>query len=274
MSDHNLAAELICPKCDDSGVVVVLRADGSRAARECSCRLERRIGRMLVRANVPKRYEHCSLESFETSFPSATPSLKAAHFRATQFVKSYPLETAGNGLLITGTNGLGKTHLAVGILHALISKRGAQGLFCTYNELLKEVQNSYNRQVQATELDVLRPIFKAEVLVLDELGSSKPSDWVWDTVAHILNARYNERLTTIITTNYRNALSTLGEEEGVSRLKSEAPSQSTAAKKARKPASLGDRIGDRMLSRLQEMCVVVEMDGDDFRRTVKAARFG
>ena len=137
-------------------------------------------------------------------FPSANRSLAAAHLLATKFVKSYPLETGGTGLLLTGSIGVGKTHLAVGILQALVAERGATGLFYDYRELLKQVQNSYNQQVSATELEVLAPVFEAEVLVLDELGASKPTDWVWDTVAHILNTRYNDRRTTIITTNYAN----------------------------------------------------------------------
>ena len=111
----------------------------------------------------------------------------------------------GKGLLLTGSIGVGKTHLAVGILQALVTERGATGLFYDYRDLLKQVQNSYNAQVRETELEVLRPVFEAEVLVLDELGASKPTDWVWDTVAHILNTRYNDRRTTIITTNYANA---------------------------------------------------------------------
>ena len=122
-----------------------------------------------------------------------------------KFVEGYPVETAGTGLLLTGSIGVGKTHLAVGILQALVAERGAYGLFYDYRDLLKQVQNSYNQEVAATELEVLRPVFEAEVLVLDELGAAKPTDWVWDTVAHILNTRYNDRRTTIITTNYANA---------------------------------------------------------------------
>jgi DNA replication protein DnaC len=120
------------------------------------------------------------------------------------------------------------------------------------------VQNSYNRQVAATELEILAPVFEAEVLVLDELGASKPTDWVWDTVAHILNTRYNDRRTTIITTNYANA-APLGMETGV--------------RAAAREETLGDRIGERMRSRLQEMCVVIEMRGEDFRQKVKRASF-
>jgi DNA replication protein DnaC len=132
-------------------------------------------------------------------------------------------------------------------------------LFFDYRDLLKQVQNSYNRSVEVTELEILQPVFDAEVLVLDELGASKPTDWVWDTVAHILNTRYNEQRTTIITTNYANLPPGGGDLSG--------------PRAAVREETLGDRIGERMRSRLQEMCVVVEMTGEDFRQKVKRASF-
>jgi len=245
----------VCSICGGSGLRVV-QENGRQFAQDCVCRIERRALRMLGRAHIPRRYEHCSLENYETNFPSSHRTLGVAHLRAKKFVEGYPLETAGTGLLLTGSIGVGKTHLAVGILQALVAERGATGLFYDYRDLLKQVQNSYNSQVRETELEILRPVFEAEVLVLDELGASKPTDWVWDTVAHILNTRYNDRRTTIITTNYVNA-GPLAMDSG-SRIREE---------------SLGDRIGERMRSRLQEMCVVVEMQGEDFRQKVKRASF-
>jgi len=250
----------LCPICEGSGLNIIERLDGSRAARDCSCQLERRAARAIARTRIPKRYEHCTLDEYDTNFSMATRSIKQAHLSARKFVESYPLETHGTGLLLTGSIGTGKTHLAVGILQALVQERGATGLFVDYRELLKQVQNSYNRQVQATELEILAPVFEAEVLVLDELGASKPTDWVWDTVAHILNTRYNDRRTTIITTNYANAAPLAGPQREDGR--------------SAREETLGDRIGERMRSRLQEMCVVVEMNGVDFRQTVNLARFG
>jgi DNA replication protein DnaC len=256
-----------CPLCEGSGLQIIERPDGSRAARDCQCRLERRAARTIARTKIPRRYEHCTLESYDSSYPSATRSLKQAHMSARKFIESYPLETCGTGLLLTGSIGVGKTHLAVGILQALVQERGATGLFYDYRELLKQVQNSYNRQVSATELEILAPVFEAEVLVLDELGASKPTDWVWDTVAHILNTRYNDRRTTIITSNYANAgpLGTALEQ---------ATGPMSQARASSREETLGDRIGERMRSRLQEMCVVVDMNGVDFRQTVNLARFG
>ena len=248
-----------CPICEDTGLRIVDRPDGNRVAVECACRAARRTQRTVEQARIPQRYAHCSLDEYVTNFAGANRSLGSAHMMAKKFVQSYPFETNGNGLLLTGSIGVGKTHLAVGILQALIADRGAKGLFFDYRDLLKQVQNSYNRNVNATELEILKPVFDAEVLVLDELGASKPTDWVWDTVAHILNTRYNDRRTTIITTNYPNLAPAAGELSG--------------PRAAVREETLGDRIGERMRSRLQEMCVVVEMNGQDFRQHVKRASF-
>lgn len=252
----------VCPICEGSGMHVV-QEDGRQFVQPCECRIADRAGKMLTRARIPKRYAECTLDNYDL-FPGASRSLASAHRSAKKFVESYPLGNNGSGLLLTGSIGVGKTHLAVGILRELVTTRGASGLFYDYRELLKQVQNSYNKQVSATELEVLAPVFDAEVLVLDELGASKPSDWVWDTVAQILNTRYNDKRTTIITTNYAN-LPPVGGVEGTSAL--------AAARNASREETLGDRIGERMRSRLQEMCVVVEMQGEDFRQSVKRASF-
>lgn len=194
----------VCLTCGGMGMVVVRRADGRFAAEPCDCRHEARVDALLERARIPRRYQHCLFESYETG-SLFDPSLVAAKLMARRFVEDYSAGDPGPGLLLTGSIGVGKTHLAVGILYSLIAEKGVRGLFCDYRELLKQIQHSYNPQVATTELEILRPVFEAEVLVLDELGASKPTEWVWDTVAHVLNTRYNDRRTTIITTNYADA---------------------------------------------------------------------
>jgi DNA replication protein DnaC len=248
----------MCPICEDSGLRLIVQADGERYAQPCECRLQVQAARMLKRAAIPKRYEHCTLDSYEPGYGEADQSLAAAYMMARNFVTGYPVTTEGRGLLLTGDLGIGKTHLAVGILQALILEKGVRGLFCDYRDLLKRIQESYNPSVSTTELQILAPVFEAEVLVLDELGAQKPTDWVWDTVALILNTRYNDKRTTLITTNYPNAPAALARN----------------AAKSPHEESLGDRITERMRSRLAEMCVEVEMRGSDLRQTVKKARFG
>lgn len=243
------------------GVRRIVRANGSRAVEQCECRAEMRTAMLLERAAIPARYEHCMLENYEAAFPGADRTLAAAHLMARRFVDGYPATTSGRGILLTGSIGVGKTHLAVGILHALIVEKDVHGLFCDYRELLKQIQHSYNPQVATTEMEILQPVFDAEVLVLDELGAAKPTDWVWDTVALVLNMRYNDKRTTLITTNYADQAPGSG-------------NGSNGTSRVNRDESLGDRIGERMRSRLAEMCVVIEIRGEDFRRTVGRARFG
>jgi len=255
------AAE-VCPLCAGSGWKPVPGTPDGGVTR-CDCQLRARGGALIAAARIPKRYEHCELSNFTTDFPGADRSIALAQISASRFVQEFD-PGDGAGLLLVGGIGTGKTHLAVGILKELIATRGSACLFCDYRELLKQIQNSYNDSVRATELQVLRPVFEAEVLLLDELGAVKPSEWVWDTVSLILNTRYNDNRATIITTNFADEPAA-----GVTRSSSMSPARAAAREE-----TLGDRIGERMRSRLHEMCRIVKMDGPDFRQKFKSASFG
>ena len=133
----------------------------------------------IAAARIPKRYEHCELSNFD--FEGQHLHLAPAHFAAYQFVKEYPVDQTG--LLLVGNAGLGKTHLAIGTAKALIREKGIECVFYDYADLLKQIQDSYNPSVEATELGLLRPVFETEALVLDDLGSVRPTEWRWDTYA-------------------------------------------------------------------------------------------
>jgi DNA replication protein DnaC len=250
------AATEVCPLCAGSGWRVVPAAP-ERGVTRCDCQLRARADAMYAAARIPKRYEHCELSNYE--FEGSQLHLAPARMAACRFVEEYPVDKTG--LLLVGTIGTGKTHLAVGIAKSLIREKGIPCLFYDYRELLKEIQNSYNSSVQTTELALLKPVFDAEVLVLDELGAVRPSEWVWDTVSLILNTRYNDNRTTIITTNF-------SDEPAAAVARSLSPSR------AARDEALGDRIGERMRSRLHEMCRIVRMDGADFRQKIRSASFG
>jgi DNA replication protein DnaC len=253
-----------CPVCRGTGWKSIEVPGKANRVTRCECRLDARAARLLKAARIPARYEHCTLADFATDFTGAHRSLPGVRLAAGRFVEEYPLEKTG--LLLIGPIGTGKTHLAVGIIQELVRGKGVSCLFCDYRELLKEIQNSYNPSVQTTELEILRPVFEAEVLALDELGAVKPTEWVWDTVSHILNSRYNEKKTTIITTNFPNLPP--GELQA-----GRGSSATEAARYAARHETLGDRITERMRSRVLEMCRVVQLDGADFRQRVQSANF-
>src|SRR5260370_16293081 len=279
----------VCPLCAGSGWRAVLGTPESGVTR-CDCQLRARGGAMIAAARIPKRYEHCELSNFEFEGPLA--HLAHAHLAACKFVQEYPVEKAC--LLLIGNAGSGKTHLAVGIAKALIREKGIDCVFYDYADLLKQIQDSYNPTVQATELGLLRPVFDAEVLVLDDLGSVRPTEWRWDTVRLILNTRYNDSRTTIITTNFPNRppgaatdrrnvkAEDKAAEEGEDKLFQENFAASTPRRSEdfstpdpadRMKYTLGDRIGEPMRSRLHEMCRIIKMEGLDFRKKFRSARF-
>jgi DNA replication protein DnaC len=262
MHSYQDVARQDCAICGGTGFKIVrnegLEGEALEKAVTCDCRVLSRAERLLEQARIPERYKHCELSNFdhEGLFKALTPAWRDA----SRFVGEYPLER--KGLLLIGPIGVGKTHLAAGIIHELILQKGVPCLFYDYRELLKQIQNSYNASVQTTEMEVLRPVFETEVLVLDELGAVKPTDWVWDTVSHILNTRYNDDRTTIITTNY------LDQPPGG---EPEHASSRAAAVRANREETLGDRIGERMRSRLHEMCRIIKMQGEDYRMKYRGA---
>ncbi|MCC6327422.1 MAG: ATP-binding protein [Acidobacteria bacterium] len=226
------SASDICPKCYGSGMEVV----PGLGARICECRKRDAHSVRLAKARIPKRYEKCHFNSYQST---ANESQKRALNACVEFANKYP--AVDHGILLTGPVGVGKTHLAVSIIKGL-TERGFPGLFYEFGSLLKEIQDSYNPNTRTSESGILAPVLNADVLVLDELGSSKPTDWVQDTMYHVINSRYNDRKFTIFTTNYPDERPSDGRE------------------------TLEDRIGVRARSRMFEMCRTIRLDGDDYRR--------
>jgi DNA replication protein DnaC len=247
----------VCPICEGTGWKNVAAGAQERRVTRCDCQLRARAQSLLNASRIPKRYEHCTLASFK--YEDQPFSVRGAYRAAQRFVDEYPVDKAG--LLFVGNAGAGKTHLAIGIAKGLIEK-GINCAFYDYAELLKQIQESYNPSVEATELTLLRPVFETEVLVLDDLGSVRPTEWRWDTVRLMLNSRYNNSLTTIITTNYPDEAAAGGPEPG----REKESETFKAAKNAIRKDTLGDRIGEAMRSRLHEMCKVVKIDASDYRQ--------
>ena len=191
---------------------------------------------MLAAAKIPPRYRSCELETFVT-YPNEK-LLKTVE-RARRFIDAFPV--VDKGLLLIGPPGIGKTHIAVAVLRQVVLDTGVRGLYYDTRHLLTTIRSTYNPVTRTSEVDILRPVMEAELLVLDDLGAERPTDWVEETMNLIVNTRYNDRRPTIFTSNYEDV-------EDLEDLD-----------------SLLVRVGFRMHSRLREMCEFLEYSGPDYR---------
>jgi DNA replication protein DnaC len=222
-----------CAICEDTGWKTTT-TDGVARVTRCDCWHQRAAQSLLGNARIPRRYAHCQLSNFEIH----TDTQRVAHRKASRLVDDFPV--VDKGLLFYGEAGVGKTHLAVALLKDAIVRKGARAIFYETRELLKLVRDTYSGSAEATELEVLRPVLEADLLVLDDLGAEKKSEWVDETLGLVVNTRYSERRLTVFTTNLRDVENT-------------------------EPGSFAFHLGLRTRSRLKEMCEWLPIEGVDAR---------
>jgi DNA replication protein DnaC len=225
-----------CDACDDTGWRPI-EENGVRRVVRCDCWLDGAGRTRIAHANIPKRYQHCTFQNFL----AYNDSLARAVAYAQDVIKDFPARTSDRdqGLLLIGEPGVGKTHLAVAMLKQCIY-RGGTGLFHTTSDLMALLRSTYTGQETASESSVLRTVSTADVIVFDELGRERATEWRDEMLHLIVNARYSNRLLTIFTTNYDIA-------------------------DDRDPDALQCRVGMRVFSRLHEMCELMHLDAADYR---------
>ncbi len=248
MADEN------CPHCGGTGWKTVERGGLSGVVR-CECAAVSRTEHLKENSNIPPNYRDVSFDNFHIpdTNPTARKNLGTALMQVRSFVREFPAPERP-GLLLVGEPGTGKTHLAVSAMKSLLDK-GYECVFWDYQNLLERIRSGYDPASGAADKEAYRSALDAEILVLDDLGAHRVTEWVEDTVTAIITYRCNHRKPLIATTNLP--------DPDVTGQKSDYTSPGGVAVYKK---TLAETIGMRARSRLFEMCRPVRiLDVEDYR---------
>lgn len=229
-----------CSECGGTGLISFKKEESYNYVNKCNlCGDIQRNVKRYNQANIPaKFYRILKVDSYA---PRSEYQQKALKYVKDSFVKQYPNE---KGFLLMGPSGVGKTHLAIGAISELALERGIKCIFKDFFLLLSELKQAYSEGT--SENEVLLPLIEAEVLVIDELGKGKSNEWELNILDQLISKRYNASKNTLITTNYI--------------------ARDSASKNLASYELLENRVGERILSRLYEMCKFIHIEGKDFRK--------
>ena len=196
-------------------------------------RRDARIVALREKSGLSKRLKRHTFASFK---PYVSQGAARAFEKVEEYLASWDdNREEGRGLYLCGGVGVGKTHLAVAVMSELIRRRRVPSLFVTVPEFLDNLRGAYNDP--GRDLDEWMDAVKnADLLVLDDLGAEKPTEWVRERIFVLVNHRYREQLPTVFTSNTG-------------------------------PKDLADQLGERTASRIIAMCDWIALEGEDYRET-------
>ena len=159
------------------------------------------------------------------------------------------------GMVIMGTPGTGKTHLMTGFAYQCTISQGISCIFQSFAELLSELRQGYSEG--KSDIEIIEPHLQTDILIIDDLGKGRNSDWELGILDMLISERYNRNQMIMVTTNFTESEEDTLKEQVRSREKSETEHFITD--------TIRKRVGERIHSRLKEMCYFENLIGKDRR---------
>lgn len=195
---------------------------------------KREIEKLFSISNLGERFSKSTFESFLDRNGSET-----AHKIAMKYVKTYK-EWNGESLMVWGEPGNGKTHLAAAIASEL-SKKGYIVVFQSVPELLQRIRSTFNNENKENETQIMRALLECDLLILDDIGAEKTTEWVEEKLFNIIDGRYRKELPTLYTSNLQ-------------------------------PKEIQNQVGKRSYDRMVETSLIVENKAESYRREIAKQR--
>lgn len=178
--------------------------------------------RLMDSSNLGRRFKDRTFDNFKAEYQPE------AFSKAYEYAKGFE-SNDGAGLILIGSAGTGKTHLAASITNFVIAEYAVAAKFGSFIDILSDIKKSFT-----TDDDIVRKLKGIPLLVIDDLGKERSSEWSESILYDVINGRYEDYMPTIITTNLN-------------------------------PQQIEARCGEAIVSRLFEMCDAVPMNGTDMR---------
>lgn len=238
-----------CPLCRGLGRREITTEGVLRLAR-CRCQMLPDRVALFNHAGIPARHAHCTMESFRHDRGGARDAWEMTR----RWLDSFnPQSETQMGLVLYGDPGRGKTHLMCGVLRELIFRHGLACRLIEFTHLISSIREGIDRR--DGEATTVTPLAEIPVLAIDEMGKGRKTDFEISVIDEIITRRYNSRRIILATTNF--------------------PLRRSDARPDVRPntlalgglETLGERLGERVYSRLKEVTFLVEVAGDDHRIT-------
>lgn len=182
-------------KCPECCRIAGEQADAEKAAADAADR-QRRLEAKLDQAGIPLRYRPKDFASYSAD----TDGKERARSTAMEFAQNFDRHyKAGTFAVFSGLPGTGKSHLAIAILQEVMRKR--TGLYTSAIDAVRMIRNTWRKDSEKTETQVLQMLASIDLLVMDEIGVQYGTDAEQVTLFDIIDKRYRDMMPTILLTN-------------------------------------------------------------------------